>query len=138
MSVIVTWNNGTPLGPHGASTPVQYAVGGSIASRGAGLAAAIAAEVGLDPTKVAINGTDVLVDGQALMTIADGEVDLPTNRRLGMKVLGLIKQFSGDPRTAALQLTRADVRIMKVKLGMSKAQVLALVGSLYDAIVMDG
>lgn len=140
MPIIVTWKPGTPLGDASAAVPAapyRYEIEGSIATRtGTNLTDAIAAEVGLDPSKVVVSGADVLVDGQALLTIADDAtgIDRPSNAWFAEHVRQLLKNASGDRRTRIWMLCKMLARYARFNQTLTRAQFLTVMGRAYDAV----
>lgn len=138
--MIITWNAGTPMASrkdaNGNALPAaQYVIDGTLAGRiGKDLTDAIAAEVGFDPSKVVVSGTDVVVDGQALMTLADGYIDNPMNNRVARELRRLVMNHKGDRKTVFRMALRAIVRVLKFRLSLTKAQTTALVGQVYDTV----
>lgn len=129
MAIIVTVTAGNPL------AGAQFEIAGTIAGRGAQLPAAIAAELGIDPSKVTLQLPDVLVNGVTYATLSEGIVDRPMNRQIAASVRRIVQRHEGDRDTVVMMAIKACIRYAKQVRGMSKTQVTTLVGNLYDAIV---
>lgn len=140
MPIVITWKAGTPLGDASAAVPAapySYEIEGTLATRtGQGLTNAIAAEVGLDPSKVAVSGTDVLVDGQALLTLADSAtgIDAPSNNWLARHLRGLMQNARGDRRTQVWMVLKMIARYARFSQTLTRAQWTTVAQRAYDAV----
>lgn len=140
--MIATAAPGTPLGePTDAqgnpAPPFQYEIEGTLAGRtGASLARAIEAELGFGANTVTVSGTNVVVGGQTMFTLADGDLDKPTNNGVARYLRDLLGRFRGDTRTIVWQALKCIARWVRYKAGwtLTKAQFQALAGKAYDAV----
>lgn len=131
MAIIVTVNTGKPL------EGTQYEIAGTVASRGESLKTAIAAELNLEPSSVSIVAPDVFVNGMATYTLSEGTINKPQNKRIAVRLRQLIQNHSGDRDTIVMMALKACIRYGKRVRGMTRTQVVNLVGTLYDSITTD-
>lgn len=128
MAIIVTVSAGNPL------AGAKFEIAGTKASRGEGLIAAIAAELGVAMESVSIRAPDVYIDGKMYATISEGELLEPTNHGVSTAVRSYIQACEGDPDTVLMMAFKACVKHGKLARGLSRAAVVNLVGNLYDAV----
>lgn len=131
MAIIVTTNAGQPLAGQ------QYELAGTIAGRGSELPAAIAAELGINPNTVTVVAPNVLVNGVATYTLSEGTIDAPSNRRVAVMLRQIIQNHVGDRDTVVMCALKACIRYGKRVRGMTRSQVVNLVGTIYDSIASD-
>ena len=131
MAFIVTTNAGHPLAGQ------QYEIAGTIVGRGEGLKAAIATELGISLSAITISAPDVFVNGVATYTLSEGNIDRPANKRIAVLFRILLQNHGGDRDTLVMHALKACIRYGKRVRGMTRAQVIGLVGTLYDMIAAD-
>lgn len=66
--------------------------------------------------------------------MSEGTVDNPRNKRIAVLLRIFLQNYTGDRDTVVMMALKACVRYGKKVRVMTKAQVVNLVGSIYDSI----
>lgn len=138
--MIATYVNGTPVG-NTIEGPKSYEIEGTLAAgatqrTGAALERAIESVCGFGAGLVTVSGTDVIVEGNVVMTLADGDIDKPANNAVAHHLRWLMQLFPGDKRTNVWHTVKMVARFCRYKQGwtLTRAQWTALCQKAYDAV----